>query len=140
MRAMRSLRISACQMTSTEDLAGNLAKVVHNIAEAARLGSQIVAFPENCLFLGSRTPGRELALEVTLGDDTTTLAKADKPNALRDVCVAAQHSAIDVLLPIIEKGTGTDAGSFYNTALWITSAGRIAHRYRKIHVRAPRTP
>ncbi len=129
---MRSLRIAACQMTSTEDLASNLAKVLSNIAIAARGGSQVVAFPENCLFLGSRVPGAELALEVTLG------AAPDTDGALRDVCAAAHTNAIDVLLPIVERGTGADAGCLYNTALWISRDGRVQHRYRKIHVRACR--
>lgn len=119
----RLLRVAAVQFTSTADVADNLARVLRFIGEASARHNRVVAFPENTLFLGAAN-GRELAIPVALH------AAAQPAPALEAVCAAAKSGDIAVLLPVLER----EEDAVYNTAVWISRAGIVEQRYRKIHL------
>ena len=59
---MRRWRVAAVQMTSTDDLAANLAAARRRAEEGAAGGADLVAFPENFAYLrreGTRVPAAQ---------------------------------------------------------------------------------
>src|SRR5690606_8408489 len=62
-----AMRVAAIQMTSTDDVAANLAAARKFVAEAAGLGATLVALPENFAFL--RREGEPIPCAQTLHGD-----------------------------------------------------------------------
>jgi predicted amidohydrolase len=123
---MWQLTTAAVQMTATDDLARNLATCKERIGEAAAAGARLVILPECFAFLGQKE-GDKLAIAEVLdpakpGPILTMLAEA-----------ATRHGAwiVGGGLPEIVPG---DAKRTYNTAAVIAPDGRIAARYRKVHL------
>lgn len=114
------MRLGVVQLSSTDDLAANLAAASAGIARAAQMGAQLVALPENFAFMrreGSSFP-----------------------------CIQDEHGE---LVPFLagcarEHGLWLLGGSFpeaiegdtrvYNTSVVISPEGRETARYRKLHL------
>jgi predicted amidohydrolase len=99
------------------DVAGNLSRAGHMIAEAARRRCDIVVLPE-CLDLGWTHPSaREMAQPIP-GRYSDTL------------CDAAQTSGLYVVAGLTEKARDR----VYNAAVFISPSGEILLKHRKINV------
>lgn len=115
----------------------NRAKILRGIERAAREKAAIVSFPENAVFLGSKLPGKDLAVAVTVG--TSPL---EEDTTLGLICKAAKQHGIHVNVGVLEHPDSNDAGAadgkektkFFNTQVWISNEGIILDKYRKIHL------
>jgi predicted amidohydrolase len=113
------MRAAVLLMTSTDDVAANLAAAGRLIAEAAAAGAELAALPENFAYL--RREG--LAVPCAQGLD------GDIVSFLRE---AARRHGLWLL-----GGTFPEAapgGRVHNTALLLSPAGEIEALYRKIHL------
>lgn len=120
--APRSVTIGLIQETATDDLAGNLARAVLRVREAAERGAQIICLQElfNApYFCKVIRPDRFDIAEPHDGPVVTTLQALAKE--LRVVIVA----------PYYEKQT---AGLYRNSATVIDADGSILGTYRKMHI------
>jgi nitrilase len=121
---MWQLRVGAVQLTSTADLAANLAAVRTHVGAAVADGARLVVLPENYAFLG-RGERDKLAIAEDFIADGPILG------ALREL--ATQHGIWIVAGGGPERVPG-DADRTYNTALAIDPRGELVARYRKIHL------
>jgi predicted amidohydrolase len=120
------LRVGAVQLSSSNDLAANLARCRELTAQAAADGAQLVVLPECFSFLG-RAEGEKLRHAESFDDPEAGPVRA----TLREL--AARHGVWIVGGGTPERVPG-DAGRTYNTALVINPRGELAARYRKIHL------
>ena len=116
----QTIRIGLAQMNpSVGDLEGNVEKIRSTALEAKRKGIQILAFPELML---CGYPPEDLLL---------------KPRFLQDCEVALEKAAAYargiVLLVGAPESSGERGRNPYNTCA-VLSRGRIAARYRKMHL------
>jgi predicted amidohydrolase len=113
------MRAAVLQMTSTDDVAANLAAAGALVEEAAAAGAELVALPENFAYL--RREG--LPVPCAQGFD------GDIVSFLRN---AARRHALWLL-----GGTFPEAapgGRVHNTSLLLSPAGEVEAVYRKIHL------
>lgn len=115
---MSKIRAACVQMDAGSDLEKNLAKAERFFLQAVRLKSDWVAFPENFLWRG-KAYGLSLAAERS--------AKA----VFLFRSLAKKHKVSVLLGSILEKTTGK---KYFNTSVLIDASGRVAARYRKIHL------
>jgi len=114
------MRVALVQMTSTDDLAENLAAARRAVRDAAERGAQFVALPENFAFL--RREGKPIPCAQRLDGEIV--------EAVREL--ASRHR-----LPIL---AGTFAERIegerrvFNTSVLVSADGEIAAVYRKIHL------
>ena len=112
------LRIAAVQMTSTPDVESNVLKILGLIKRAKDGRADIVAFPENALFLST---GQRLLL-------------ANDPY-LERIRIMARESEISVLLGTAESaGSNEKKEKSWNSLLFINEKGNVTATYRKIHL------
>ncbi len=117
-----NLKVALLQLCSGQDKAENL-KIALNLAqEAFSKGAGFVLLPEVFNFRGE-TGKRELLNEVA--------EKVPGNSVSPFIALARKYKAFILLGSIIEKGTKT---GFYNSSLVIDPSGRIAAKYRKIHL------
>lgn len=116
------LTVAAIQMTSTEDVAGNLQQAAQSCADAAAAGARLVVLPENFGFIGP-VPSAALAWAKPL-EHHPFLAP------LREVARSAHISIIAGGLP----EAGPDAQHAYNTSVVLGPDGGTQAAYRKIHL------
>ena len=112
-------RIALVQTTSTDDFHANLALALQRIEEAARLGVELVAFPEVFLFIGGRAG--KLANAVTLDGETV--------GRFRE---AARRHQLWVLLGSVHEKIPGREDKVHNTSVLIDARGEIAGSYRKL--------
>jgi N-carbamoylputrescine amidase len=118
----RVVQIAALQARVASDPAGNLARTLHGIAEAAGRGADIVCTQE--LF---RTPyfcqvedhARFELAEPVPGPSTAALA------------AAARQANVVVIASLFERRA---AGIYHNTAVVFDRDGRLLGMYRKMHI------
>jgi deaminated glutathione amidase len=115
------LAVAAVQLTSTEDVAQNLARAVLFCERAIEAGAQLVTLPENFGFLGADADKLVHAQRI---DDGAFLAP------LRDL---ARTRRVHILAGSIPE-IGPDAKHTYNTSVLVGPAGETAAVYRKIHL------
>jgi len=107
-------------MTSTDDVAANLAAARKFVAEAAALGAALVALPENFAFL--RREGEPIPCAQDLEGEIVT--------TLRELAVRHRIWLLGGTFP-----EATAAGDrIHNTSVVVDPEGRIAAVYRKIHL------
>jgi predicted amidohydrolase len=114
------VRVAVVQLTSTDDVARNLAVVRAFVAEAAERGARLVALPENFAFL--RREGAPIPCAQGLeGEIVSTLRELARRHAIR-----------------IIGGTFPEAipgeARVHNTSVLVSPEGEIEAVYRKIHL------
>jgi len=122
MRASSSTTVGLVQMSCDQKPEANLKKAISGIHEAAKRGAQIICLQE--LFRSQyfcQTEDIELfkLAETIPGPSTESLSK-----------VARQRKVV-VIASLFEKRA---AGVYHNTAVIIDTSGKIAGKYRKMHI------
>jgi predicted amidohydrolase len=117
---LRSVRVALVQLTSTDDVAANLAAVRRSVAEAAGRGAELVALPENFAYL--RREG--LPVPCAQGLDGEIVGSARE--------LARQHG-VWLLAGSFPEAIAGDA-RVYNTSVLIGPDGGVEAVYRKIHL------
>ena len=95
----------------------NLRHAAEMVAQGAADGCQVVVLPE-CLDIGWTHP------------DTAALAQAVPGPRSEALCEAARRAGVWVVAGLTER----DGEDVYNTAVLISSDGRIALKHRKINI------
>ena len=119
MRAMRQLRVALVQLEAKDDVDANLAKAAAMADEAAR-DADLVVLPEYVQYRGSDDGYRASARPIP---GPTTAAFAD----------VARRNGVWVLAGSHAESSG-DPRRPYNTAVLFDRDGRLAARYRKLHL------
>lgn len=115
-----TFKIAAVQMNSREDKRHNLATAMRLVAEAASAGADIVALPENFVFLGPQEQEIPSA-EPIPGPSTEALA-----------ALAREHGIYLLAGSILECVPSEER--VYNTSALFAPDGSEVARYRKIHL------
>lgn len=117
------MHVAVIQLSSQDDVASNLERACALVTEAARAGAKLVALPENFAFMGEEQGKRDIAesIDGTGGPITHALTNA------------ARHSGVWIVAGGMPEASG-DPARPYNTSLLVAPDGRVAARYRKIHL------
>lgn len=110
------VRVAVIQMDSREDIAANLTQAEGLIRKAARRRAQLVALPENALYIG---PDRRRVFTL----------RSPEVLALRQL---AHELRLWLLVGSIPEAIPASS-HHYNSSLLFDPQGRLAARYRKIH-------
>ena len=106
---MKAVRIAMCQIVCMDgDRRGNLARIEHAVAEAARAGAEIACLPESAIY-GWMNPEAHRRAHPIPGEDS------------RRLCEIAKRHKMFLCVGLDEKA-GED---LYDSALLIDDAGRI---------------
>jgi predicted amidohydrolase len=119
----RPLPVAVIQLTSTSDVAQNLAAISDLCADAARAGARFLALPENATWLR------------TSPDDVAPVEPLDGPLVGRMRALAADLG-VTLLLGSYPE-TAPVAGKYYNTSVLIDgnqATAPVTARYRKLHL------
>ncbi|MGH9466050.1 MAG: carbon-nitrogen hydrolase [Terriglobales bacterium] len=118
----RIVQIALLQAHAGSDPAGNLARTLNGIAEAAEAGADIVCTQE--LFSTPYPCQTEDAARFALAEPI--------PGPTSEALAAAAHRAgVVVIASLFERRTG---GLYHNTAIVLDSDGSLLGRYRKMHI------
>lgn len=116
------MKIALIQISANEDKAKNIAKAVSFVKNAVGKKSQCIALPEVFSFRGDlRNRDTLKAIAEHVEGETVSVFKE----------LAKVNRAWIILGSIIEKAADN---KFYNTCIVINSQGKIAAKYRKIHL------
>jgi predicted amidohydrolase len=118
------MKVGVVQLNSQDDVASNLARVKHWIAQAAAVGVELVALPENFAFMGEESGKREVA---------ETMGTASPGPILSALIASATTHRIWVLGGGMPEKSSDPARPF-NTSVLVDSGGRVAATYRKVHL------
>ena len=122
--------VAAIQLSSQADVGANLDRAAALVAEAAQRGAKLVLLPENFAFLGGgEEERRALAEDLDGGEEGRGLPG---PIARRLAELARAHG-IWLLGGGMPERSG-DPDRPYNTCAVFAPDGRLAARYRKIHL------
>ena len=121
------MRVAVVQMTSTDDLAGNLKAAREGVAEAAAQGAQWIALPENFAYL--RREGLPFPCAQDLSGEPAQWS-GEIVDCLREL--AARHR-VWLLGGTLPERIADDQ-RVHNTSLLLDPEGRVAARYRKLHL------
>lgn len=116
----QSVRIGIVQMAMSDDKGANLAKAARMVAEAGRLGANVVCLPE--LFATRYFPierGARPVPEEIPGPTTRLLSRA------------AREARVVLVGGSMFERSGPRR---YNTCVTLSETGRILGRYRKVHL------
>jgi predicted amidohydrolase len=116
----RAVRVAAVQMTSTDDLPGNLRTAGELVAEAAAAGAEWVALPENFAYL--RREGTSFPCAQGLDGEIV--------GSLREM--ASRHR-IWILGGTFPEALPGDE-RVHNTSVMVSPQGEVEGIYRKIHL------
>lgn len=133
----QSLRVAAVQLTSTEDVAQNLATACRLVRDAAERGAQLVGLPENFAYLGSDRDHR-LAIAEPLDPDRDGAISSPRPILAAMIALTREVGVHLLLGGFPERGQAP--GRIRNTAVLLGPDGGIGARYRKIHLFDVDTP
>jgi predicted amidohydrolase len=114
------MRVAVVQMTSTDEVASNLAAAEKWVAQAAELGAELVALPENFAYL--RREGTAVPCAQSLDGEIV--------GSLRNW--AERHRIWLIGGTFLETIPGETRT--YNTSVAISPRGRVVAVYRKIHL------
>jgi deaminated glutathione amidase len=122
-------RVAAVQLCATPDLERNLTQAERLVRQARDQEARVVFLPEAFAFLGPE-PDKARLLE--------TLPASDDPAARSGPILArcqalARDTGVDLILGGFHERAPEDGMSF-NTCVHLDPSGRIAARYRKIHL------
>ncbi len=116
---MRKFRVACLQTNAGCDWQKNLKRVRVQIQKALRLNPHLVALPEMFYWRGPSSEISKVAFQVT-------------PQVTKEFQELAREHRTAFLLGSLLEPAGRK--KFYNTSLLISESGRIAARYRKIHL------
>jgi len=116
------MKVALLQYNASQDKAANLALGLDMSREAIAKGAQFILLPEVFNFRGDAR-NRELFAEAT--------EKVPGPSTNVFIPLAKEHKVAFLLGSILEKAPGAHA---YNTSVFIDPRGKIAAKYRKIHL------
>ena len=116
------MRIALIQFNAGSDKQDNWRRAAAMIEEAASQGASLILLPEVFLWRGNTRDPRLLA------QAAETMAG---PHILKGMALARGCQAHVLFGSVFEKAAGTKA---YNTSILIAPDGRIAAKYRKIHL------
>jgi predicted amidohydrolase len=114
------MRVAVVQVSSSDDLAQNLANAEAGIAEAAERGARFVALPENFAYM-RREGGRFPCAQGPDGEIVRALRAWSK-----DYGIWLLGGTFPEAIPSDER--------VYNTSLLLSPSGQEVARYRKIHL------
>lgn len=117
-----NVKVGLVQMSCDEKPEANFKKAVARIVEAAKKGAQIVCLQElfrSRYFCQTEDTSLFQLAETIPGPSTEALSK-----------VARQHKVV-VVASLFEKRT---PGIYHNTAVILNADGKIAGKYRKMHI------
>jgi predicted amidohydrolase len=118
------MRVAVVQLNTQDDLARNLERVRHWVAQAAGAGAQFVALPENFAFMGEEAQKRELAERVDgafPGPILGALMESAKEHGVWIVGGGMPERSDDVARP-------------FNTSVLVDPKGAVVASYRKVHL------
>jgi nitrilase len=116
------MKVAALQMTSGPDVGANLAQARTLLEEAAALGAQMAALPENFSFMGLQDA------------DKRAVAEKDGSGPVQDFLGAtARRLGLWIIGGTVPLLSGTD-GRVAAASLVYDAEGRRAGRYDKIHL------
>ena len=118
------MRVAVVQLNTQDNVAANLERVGHWVAQAAAAGAQLVALPENFAFMGEEAQKRELAERVDGAFPGPILGALSE--------LAAEHGVWIVGGGMPERSD--DVTRPYNTSVLVDPKGAVAATYRKVHL------
>jgi len=122
MPSSRVVQLALVQMTCSKDKQHNVDKAVHRIAEAAKMGANVVCLQE--VFNTPYPCQSEDHVQFDLAEPL------DGPTSCQLRKAAEQHKVV-VTCSIFERRTH---GLYHNTALTFDVGGELAGVYRKMHI------
>lgn len=131
------LTAAVVQLTSTEDVAENLAAIAHWVGEAARAGASFVALPENACWL--RVSADAVCPKEVIPSGAGGEGSGPILSALKRI---AAENRVWLLVGSFPE-VSPDPGRIYNTSVLIDGTsgtegipglGRVAATYRKLHL------
>jgi predicted amidohydrolase len=115
------VRVAVIQLSSQDKVSHNLERVRQRVADAASLGAQLIALPENFAFAGSEDEKRKLAESIDApGPIVQTLLELAREHDVHLVGGGFPERSADPQRP-------------YNCSLMVNASGVVA-AYRKIHL------
>jgi len=120
--APRRFKVGLIQLAMTDDPAENLRRAVEKVEAAAEVGANVVCLPE--LFRSRYFCQREDADRFDLAEPIP----GPSTDALGEI---AERAGIVLIAPLFERRA---AGLYHNTAVVLDADGRVAGRYRKMHI------
>ena len=114
------MRVAVVQMTSTDEVASNLAEAEKWVAQAAELGAELIALPENFAYL--RREGTAVPCAQSIDGEIV--------GSLRSW--AERHRVWLIGGTFLESIPGDTRA--YNTSVAISPRGEVVAVYRKIHL------
>ncbi len=110
-------RIALAQINSGDDIGKNLQKIEEMIQEAAGGGAELIAFPENAVYLGTDYPGNAQQVPGPVTDAFSNWAE--------------KYQIYIHCGSITQKREG---GTPYNTSFLWNKEGKIIGKYSKLHM------
>ena len=110
------MRAAVVQLNSQDDVALNLARVRHWIAQAAATGARLVALPENFAFMGEEARKREIAerLDGAFPGPSSARSRRRRPSTASGFSAAGMPERSD------------DPARPYNTSVLVDPKGAVA--------------
>jgi deaminated glutathione amidase len=129
---MTALTVAACQLTSTEDVAANLARCAALTRAAAAGGAALIGLPENFAYLGTDRDHRLSLAEAlpTPSEDPGT--QVGGPILTSMQALARETGAWLLLGGFPERAEEPE--HIRNTSVLLRADGTLAATYRKIHL------
>jgi predicted amidohydrolase len=118
----KRLLAAVVQMTSGGEVAANLEKASHLVAEAARRGARLAVLPENFALMAAADSAK-IAMAETIPGDGPILAKMG--------ALARRLQIAIVLGGMPESMNGTRV---FNSCVFLDQTGEVKAIYRKIHL------
>lgn len=118
-KVLKKLRIACLQINAGQDWRQNLRRIRLQVRKALAQKPRLILLPEMFYWRG---PARELS----------SMASRVTPEVIQEFRkIARDHRTAFLLGSLLEPAP---RGKFYNTSFLISEAGKIAARYRKIHL------
>lgn len=114
-------KIAIAQIRSTADIEDNCQQMEAAIAQAITADTKLIAFPENCLYLGR-------IKSYNVEKQQIVQQKIERFQTI------ARDNALSILLGSVFESASQPTRRFYNTSILINHDGCIAGKYRKIHL------
>lgn len=117
---MKKIKITCVQLNAKEDWRDNLHRLGKWLLQSVRHKNHLIALPENFYYRGH-------------ADQLPFLAKYVTPQIVQEFCEFARRHSVALLLGSLVEISPVK-GKYYNTSILISEKGKIAARYRKMHL------